>query len=69
MKIMDYLKENSVISNLQAIDKLSVLKELSRALIKPSQSPSAGEIIQAVLNREKLESMGLEKESRSPMAS
>lgn len=59
MKIMDYLEENSVISNLQAIDKLSVLKELSRALIKPSQSPSAEEIIQAVLNREKLESTGI----------
>ncbi len=59
MKIIDYIKEDGVISDLQAIDKLSVLKELARVLIKPSQSPSAEEIVQAVLNRERLCSTGI----------
>jgi len=44
MKIMDYIKEDGVISDLQAIDKLSVLKELSRVLVKPDQSPLTEEI-------------------------
>jgi hypothetical protein len=39
MKITHYLKEDNVISDLQGIDKLSVLKELSRVLVKPDQSP------------------------------
>jgi PTS system nitrogen regulatory IIA component len=59
MKIMDYLKEDGVISDLQGIDKLSVLKELSRVLVKPHQSPLVKEITEAVLNREKLESSGI----------
>ena len=59
MKIMDYLKEDGVISDLQGIDKLSVLKELSRVLVKPYQSLLAEEITEAVLNREKLESTGI----------
>ena len=59
MKIMDYLKEDGVISDLQGIDKLSVLKELSRVLVKPYQSPLAEEITQAVLNREKLSPTGI----------
>ena len=59
MKIMDYLKEDGVISDLQGIDKLSVLKELSRVLVKPYQSRSAEEITEAVLSREKLESTGI----------
>ncbi len=59
MKIMDYLKEDGVILDLQGIDKLSVLKELSRVLVKPYKSPSAEEITEAVLNREKLESTGI----------
>ncbi len=59
MKIMDYLKEDGVISDLQGIDKLSVLKELSRVVVKPYQSPLAEEITKAVLSREKLESTGI----------
>jgi PTS system nitrogen regulatory IIA component len=59
IKIMDYLKEDGVISDLQGIDKLSVLKELSRVIVKPYQSPLAEEITEAVLNREKLESTGV----------
>jgi len=59
MKIMDYIKEDGVISDLQATDKLSVLKELTRVLIKPYQSPLAEEIIHVVLNRERLGSTGI----------
>jgi PTS system nitrogen regulatory IIA component len=59
MKIMDYLKEDGVILDLQGIDKLSALKELSRVLVKPYQSPLAEEITEAVLNREKLGSTGI----------
>jgi len=59
MKITDYLKEDGVISDLQGIDKLSVLKELSRVLLKPYQSPLAEEITEAVLFREKLGSTGI----------
>src|SRR5512139_3832854 len=59
MKITDYLKEDGVIPDLQGMDKLSVLKELSRVLVKPYQSPLAEEITQAVLNREKLSPTGI----------
>ncbi len=59
MKIMDYIKEEGVISDLQAIDKLSVLKELTRVLIKFYPSPLSEEIIQAVLDRERLGSTGI----------
>lgn len=59
MRIMDYIKEEGVISDLQATDKLSVLKELTRVLIKPYPSRLAEEIIQAVLNRERLGSTGI----------
>jgi PTS system nitrogen regulatory IIA component len=59
MKIMDYLTEDGVILDLQGIDKLSVLMELSRVVVKPYQSPLDEEITEAVLNREKLESTGI----------
>ncbi len=59
MKIMDYLKEDGVIPDLQGIDKLSVLKELSHVLVKPYQSPLAEKITEAVLDREKIESTGI----------
>jgi PTS system nitrogen regulatory IIA component len=59
MKITDYLKEDGVIPDLHGIDKLSVLKELSRVLVKPYQSPLADEITEAVLFREKLGSTGI----------
>ncbi len=59
MKITDYLKEDGVIPDLQGIDKLSVLKELSRVLVKPYQSALAEEITEAVLFREKFGSTGI----------
>ncbi len=54
MKIMDYLKEDWVMADLQGTDKLSVLKELSRILVKPCQVPSEEELLQVLLDREKL---------------
>jgi nitrogen PTS system EIIA component len=50
---------NSVLTKGSRRNKLSVLKELSRALVKPYQSPLAEEITEAVLNREKHASTGI----------
>ncbi|OGP61892.1 MAG: hypothetical protein A2169_00230 [Deltaproteobacteria bacterium RBG_13_47_9] len=59
MKILDYLQEEWVISNLKATDKLSILKELSGLLVKPTQIASEGELLQTLLEREKLGSTGI----------
>ncbi len=59
MKILDYLKEEWVIPQLQGTDKGSVLKELSGVLIKPCQVASAEELLQVLLDREKLGSTGI----------
>src|SRR4030066_2130739 len=59
MKIMDYLSEEWVIPDLQGTDKPSILKELSSVLVKPCQVPSVEELIQVLLDREKLGSTGL----------
>ena len=58
-KIMDYLQEDRVISELQGTDKLSVLKELSRVLVKSCPVASDEEIVRVLLDREKLESTGI----------
>ena len=58
-KIMDYLQEDRVISDLQGTDKLSVLKELSHVLVKPCQATSDKELVQVLLDREKLQSTGI----------
>ncbi len=59
MKIMDYLKEEWVIPDLKGTDKPSVLKELSSVLVKPCQVSSAEELVQVLLDREKLGSTGI----------
>ena len=59
MKILDFLKEEWVIPDLQGTDKLSVLKELSQVLVKPCQVSSHEELLQVLLEREKLESTGI----------
>lgn len=59
MKILDYLKEEWVIAELQGADKGSVLKELSSVLVKPCQVASVEELLQVLLNREKLGSTGI----------
>lgn len=59
MKILDYLKEEWVLPDLQGTDKRSILRELSSVLVKPCQVSSAEEILQVLLEREKLGSTGI----------
>jgi PTS system nitrogen regulatory IIA component len=59
MKIMDYLNEEWVIPDLQGTDKPSILKELSGVLVKPCQVTSVEELLQVLLDREKLGSTGI----------
>ncbi len=59
MKIMNYLKEEWVIPDLQGTDKRSILRELSSVLVKPCQVASAEELLQVLLDREKLGSTGI----------
>ena len=59
MKIMDYLDEEWVIADLQGIDKASILKELSSVLVKPCKATSGEELLQVLLDREKLGSTGI----------
>jgi PTS system nitrogen regulatory IIA component len=59
MKIMDYLREEWVIPDLQGTDKQSILRELSDVLVKPCQVGSVEELLQVLLDREKLGSTGI----------
>lgn len=59
MKIMDYLKEEWVIADLQGLDKTSILRELSDVLVKPCKATSSDELLQVLLDREKLGSTGI----------
>jgi PTS system nitrogen regulatory IIA component len=59
MKIMDYLNEEWIIPDLQGTDKPSILKELSSVLVKPCRVTSVEELLQVLLDREKLESTGI----------
>ncbi len=59
MKIMDYLNEEWVIPDLQGTDKASILKELSSVLVKPCKATSGEELLQVLLDREKLGSTGI----------
>jgi len=59
MKIMDYLDEEWVIADLQGTDKASILKELSNVLVKPCKATSGEELLQVLLDREKLGSTGI----------
>ncbi len=59
MRIMDYLKEEWVIPDLQGTDKRSILRELASVLVKPCQVASTEELLQVLLDREKLGSTGI----------
>jgi PTS system nitrogen regulatory IIA component len=59
MKITDYLHEEWVTPNLKGTDKASVLKELSSVLVKPCHMTSEEELLQVLLDREKLGSTGI----------
>ena len=59
MKILDYLKEEWVVPELVGTDKASVLKELSDVLVDACQASSSDELLQVLLEREKLGSTGI----------
>ncbi len=59
MKILDYLKEDWIISDLEATDKVSVLRELATPVVQPCQVTSVEELVRVLLEREKLESTGI----------
>jgi PTS system nitrogen regulatory IIA component len=59
MKIMDYLNEEWVIPDLKGTDKASILRELSSVLVKPCQMTSVEDLLQVLLDREKLGSTGI----------
>jgi len=59
MKIMDYLDEEWMIADLQGVDKTSILKELSSLLVNPCKAASVEELLQVLLDREKLGSTGI----------
>lgn len=59
MKISDYLNEEWVLSDMKGTDKPSVLRELSNVLVKPCQVTSVEELLQVLLDREKLGSTGI----------
>jgi PTS system nitrogen regulatory IIA component len=59
MKLLDYLKEEWVVADIQGTDKPSVLRELSSLLVKPCQVASSEELLRILLEREKLESTGI----------
>ena len=59
MKIVDYLNEEWVIPDLKGTDKASVLKELSSVLVTPCQMTSVEDLLQVLLDREKLGSTGI----------
>lgn len=59
MKILEYLKEEWIVPELQGTDKRSVLEEISRPLVKPCQAASADDLLKVLLDREKLGSTGI----------
>lgn len=59
MKIVDHLKEEWVIPDLRGTDKRSVLRELASVLVEPCQAASVEELLQVLLEREKLGSTGI----------
>ena len=59
MKILDYLREEWIVADIQGTDKPSVLREISSLLVKPCQVASSEELLRTLLEREKLESTGI----------
>ncbi|MDR3124318.1 MAG: PTS sugar transporter subunit IIA [Endomicrobium sp.] len=59
MKIMDFLSQNEIIVDLKATDKKSAIVELVNVLGKTKKIKKTDEIINVVLEREKLGSTGI----------
>lgn len=68
MKLIDFLKEEAIQLNLQSQEKDSVLKELVELLCEVYQLKNLDEILEAVLQREKLSSTGLRQGLAIPHA-
>ena len=59
MKITSILSEDSIITDLKSKDKVSVIQELAKAVQKAETSINTEELIQTLLEREKLGSTGI----------
>ncbi len=59
MKLIDYLNPEWIIPSLQGTDKRAVLKELCQIVVKPSEAGSVEQVLQILLEREKLGSTGI----------
>ena len=59
MKLVDYLNPEWIVPSLEGTDKRSVLKELCQAVVKPCQAGSAEELLQILMERERLGSTGI----------
>lgn len=59
MKLLDFLKQEWIIQDLKGTDKPSVLRELAEVLVKPCGVSSVEELVQVLLEREKLGSTGI----------
>lgn len=59
MKITDILREENIIANLQAKDKVSVIRELAEALVRSNPSLNTENVTDILLAREKLGSTGI----------
>lgn len=59
MKITDILHEENIIANLQAKDKVSVIRELAEALVRSNPSLNTENVTDILLAREKLGSTGI----------
>lgn len=59
MKIMDFLCPEAITIDLKAHDKKSAITEMVEALSKANKVASASEVIETVLEREKLGSTGI----------
>ncbi len=59
MKIADFLKKEWVIDELKGTDKNSILRELAEVLVKPCEVSSVEELVQILIEREKLGSTGI----------
>ncbi|MCS7180942.1 MAG: PTS sugar transporter subunit IIA [bacterium] len=59
MKIVDYLKEDCIITNLKSRDKKNVLREMIKLLEKNGYVKEGEKILETVMEREKLGSTGI----------
>lgn len=59
MKITSILSEDSIITDLKSKDKVSVIRELAEAVQKAETSINIEELIQTLLERERLGSTGI----------